>query len=179
LSDKFNTRSACATVRRAFGCRPWPVVDRNMKSPALAIAISLTAMSSCLVAQSLQTSGTPPYSVTQQTQGRGQASQLVLWSQAEKAQRAPIPFPLAKPTGSPRSQDSSAQLQRVLVGIIERSGRLYILRVSNPTASQASVWVELDDQQRAGRFEGRQVRLTGTLDESTSYIKIDSIELIS
>lgn len=136
-------------------------------------------MSSCLVAQSLQTPGTPAYSGIERTQGQGQASQLVLWSQAEQPQRAPIPFPLSKPTAPPRSPKSSPQQQRILVGTIERTGRLYVLRVSNPSASQFPLVVQLDDQQKVSRFEGRQVRLTGTLDAPGNYIAIASIELIS
>jgi hypothetical protein len=64
----------------------------------------------------------------------------------------------------------------MLVGKIERAGRLYVLRVSNPSAVQSALVVQLDDQQKASRFEGRQVRLTGILDEPTNYIKVDSIE---
>jgi hypothetical protein len=144
--------------------------------------MSLISMSACLVAQSLPTSGTSSYAAN--AQGHAQASQLVLWSQAEQPQRAPIPFNLSRPTVRPRStdlyaHDPSAPQQRILVGTIERAGKLYVLRVSNPSASQSALVVQLDDQQKASRFEGRQVRLTGTLGETTNYIKVDSIEAIS
>lgn len=139
-------------------------------------------MSACLVAQSLATSGSPADSAV--VQGHGQTAPLILWSQAEQPQRAPIPFDLSRPAGRPRSTDPyahglSPQQKRILVGKIERAGRLYVLRVSNPSASQLPIVVQLDDQQKASRFEGRQVRLTGTVDEPTNFIMIDSIEAIS
>lgn len=134
-------------------------------------------MSACLVAQSLPTSGVSSSSAN--VQGHGQAAQLVLWSQAEQPQRAPIPFNLSRPSGRPRTTDSYSHdpgARQILVGKIERAGRLYVLRVSNPSAIQSALVVQLDDQQKASRFEERQVRLKGILDEPTNYIKVDSIE---
>jgi hypothetical protein len=148
-----------------------------MKIPALAIATSLIFLSACLVAQSLPTSGVSSSSAN--VQGHGQASPLVLWSQAEQSQRAPIPFNLSRPAGRPRSTDSYSHdpaARQILVGKIERAGRLYVLRLSNPSAIQSALVMQLDDQQKASRFEGRQVRLTGMVDEPTNYIKVDSIK---
>jgi hypothetical protein len=152
-----------------------------MKVPALAVSVSmcLISISACLVAQSLPTSGAP--SDLASVQGHPQAAPLILWSQAEQPQRAPIPFNLSRPAGRPRSTDSyapdfSAQQQRTQVGKIERAGRLYVLRVWSPSANQSALVVQLDDQQKASRFEGRQVRLRGTLDEQTNYVKVDNME---
>jgi hypothetical protein len=137
-----------------------------------------------LAAQSLQTPSAPSYSApsspgTEQTQAQGQASQLILWSQAEKPKPAPIPFPRAKSADRPRSPYSSPPQKRIMSGTIERSGKRYILRMSNFSASQSRAVIQLDDQQSASRFEGRQVKLTGTFDQASNFVQVDTIELIS
>jgi hypothetical protein len=148
------------------------------RNTPLALVIGLTAMPSWLLAQSLQTPGIASNSGAIQGPGQGQGAQLVLWSQAQKAQRVPIPFPLSRPTGRARPPNSQPQ-QQVLVGTIERAGGRYVLRMANPSTNQSPLLVQLDDQQKASRYEGRQVKLTGTMDEPQSYVQVDSIELIS
>lgn len=149
------------------------------RNTPLALVIGLTAMPSWLLAQSLQTPGVASNSGAIQGPGQGQGAQLVLWSQAQKAQRAPIPFPLSRPTGRARPPNSSPPQRQVLVGTIERAGGRYVLRMANPSTSQSPLLVQLDDQQKASRYEGRQVKLTGTMGEPQSYVQVDSIELIS
>jgi hypothetical protein len=51
--------------------------------------------------------------------------------------------------------------------------------MANPSTSQSPLLVQLDDQQKASRYEGRRVKLTGTMNEPQSYVHVDSIELIS
>lgn len=38
------------------------------------------------------------------------------------------------------------------------------------------VWYQLDDQRWAARFEGKQVRVTGTLDSQNQAIHVQNIE---
>ncbi len=54
-----------------------------------------------------------------------------------------------------------------------KDGSRYILKVSSSNT------YELDDQDRAKRYEGKQVKVAGTLDAKGNSLHIISIELIS
>jgi hypothetical protein len=54
--------------------------------------------------------------------------------------------------------------------IISKNGELFVLRdVVNDT------WYHLDDQQTAGKFLGKKVLVTGTLDVRTDVIRVQKI----
>ena len=80
--------------------------------------------------------------------------QLIVWSQLQK------PQPL-QPAA------------RVFTGMIVRDRRKYVLKVASGGA------YKLDDQQRARQYDGREVKLVGTMDENQHNVNVVSIELIS
>ncbi|MHB8217409.1 MAG: DUF5818 domain-containing protein, partial [Candidatus Sulfotelmatobacter sp.] len=112
--------------------------------------------------------------------------QLIAWSQMQKPQ--PVPEPLPPPdrpvqqsepqTGrsAETAQDPPQQqpaAQTTLSGTIVKDGSRYVLKVSSSST------YELDDQARAKRYEGKQVKVSGTLGASGNSFHIISIELIS
>jgi len=80
--------------------------------------------------------------------------QLIVWSQLQK------PQPL-QPAA------------RMFTGTIVKDRGKYVLKVANGSAYQ------LDDQQEAGQYDGREVKLVGTMDENQHNVNVVSIELIS
>jgi hypothetical protein len=99
--------------------------------------------------------------------------QLVAWS----ALQTPKPV-LA---GDQPAQQSNQQApdpqqplaEQTLKGTIVKDGARYVLRVSIDSAYQ------LDDQEKAKQYQGKHVRVIGTLDEDGKSLHITSIELIS
>ena len=84
---------------------------------------------------------------------------------------------------SPDSRDSAAQQQQqhdtmsqtsdaqAFVGKIVKSGEQLVLRNSVTKSTYM-----LDDQGRAKQFEGKDVKVMGTLDEATNTIRVATIE---
>jgi Protein of unknown function (DUF5818) len=111
--------------------------------------------------------------------------QLIAWSQLQKPQ--PVPQPLPPPDrpvqqadqqpGQPPTPPAQRQQQppaaQTLTGTIVKDGSRFILKVSSSSAYQ------LDDQDKAKQYEGKQVKINGTLDASGNSFHIISIELIS
>lgn len=112
--------------------------------------------------------------------------QLIAWSEFQKPQPIPQPLPppdrpaqqsdqeqgqsATPPAQQPPSQSPAAQ---TLTGTIVKDGSSYILKVATGTSYQ------LDDQERAKKYEGKQVKVAGTLDAKGNSFHIISIELIS
>src|ERR1700689_186006 len=71
----------------------------------------------------------------------------------------------------PQSQPGPAAL--TLMGTIVKDGTRYVLKVSSNSAYQ------LDDQDAVKQFEGKQVRIAGSLDADGKVLHITSIELVS
>jgi len=57
--------------------------------------------------------------------------------------------------------------------LIKRDGGEFVLSVEGANSLQ------LDDQERAKRYEGKQVRVDGTVDSSGRRLRIINIEVIS
>jgi hypothetical protein len=108
--------------------------------------------------------------------------QLVAWSQLQKPQ--PIPQPVHSPGGpsqqpeqlpvqsaSPTPQPPSPAAQ-TFTGTIVKDGDKYILKASGNV-------YELDDQERAKQYEGKQVKIAGTLGATGNTLHVTSIELLS
>jgi hypothetical protein len=70
-------------------------------------------------------------------------------------------------TATPSSSSSDAQ--RSFVGSIAKTGGKYVLHTGGSD-------YQLDDQAQAGKFEGKDVKVTGQLDQSSNTIKVASIE---
>src|SRR6266576_1223942 len=87
------------------------------------------------------------------------SNELVAWTQ----QQAPRPV-----EGQYDTQKRPAA--QTFAGMIVKSGEKYVLTTSD------NVTYELDDQERARRFEGKQVQVTGNLDKSSNMIAVRDIK---
>jgi hypothetical protein len=123
--------------------------------------------------------------------------QLIAWSELQKPQPVPqqpqpVPAPDTKSGEQPSSaaQDQPSQNQgkqneqqpepetqqttsQSVSGTVVKVGGKYVLETSDNLAYQ------LDDQEKAKQYEGRHVKVMGTLDRSTGIIHVRSIELLS
>jgi hypothetical protein len=107
--------------------------------------------------------------------------QLIAWSQLQKPQAVPQPLPALDSTSQPARQTQPtkppAQEQQPVAqtfkGTIVKDGSRYVLKVSSNSACQ------LDDQEKAKQYEGRQVRIGGALNANGSSLHVISIELVS
>ena len=121
--------------------------------------------------------------------------QLIAWSEMQKPQPVPqrpqpVPVPdsntdkQAGPTEDtpqqPPAQDAKAPAQekqgpaaQTLNGTVIKLGNKYVLKTTDKQT------YELDDQDRAKEYEGKQVKIVGSLDRTTNTIHITSIELVS
>ena len=121
--------------------------------------------------------------------------QLIAWSEMQKPQPVPqrpepVPVPnsnadkQAGPTEeTPKQQpapDTKAPAQekqgpaaQTLSGTVIKLGNKYVLKTTDKQT------YELDDQDKAREYEGKQVKIVGSLDRTTNMIHITSIELIS
>ena len=141
----------------------------------------------------------------QQPSGRGQlfSSDLVLWSYMQEPQSpeqgqprqpptpdptpetqpAPNPMPSqqgqpAEPEQAPSSRETAGSKGQVpsaqtFTGIIDKESDSFMLKVSEGTS------YKLDNQQEVQQYEGKRVRVTGTLDASINLIHVDKIEPLS
>ena len=141
----------------------------------------------------------------QQPSGRGQlfSSDLVLWSYMQEPQApeqgqprqpptpdptpetqpAPNPMPSqqgqpAEPEQAPSSRETAGSKGQVpsaqtFTGIIDKESDSFMLKVSEATS------YKLDNQQEVQQYEGKRVRVTGTLDASINLIHVDKIEPLS
>jgi hypothetical protein len=106
--------------------------------------------------------------------------QLIAWSQLQKPQPAPQPLPPPdRPIPQPGQQQPNPPAQRqppaalTLMGTVVKDGTRCVLKVSSSSAYQ------LDDQGKAEQYEGKQVRIAGSLDADGKVLHIASIELVS
>jgi hypothetical protein len=110
--------------------------------------------------------------------------QLIVWSQTQKPQPVPQPLPgraVPDPDRQPEQTSPPANLppqqqqpatQKFTGTIVKTAGR-YVLRVTGNSS------YELDDQEKAKQYEGKQVAIGGTLDAKGNSLHVISIELIS
>jgi hypothetical protein len=96
------------------------------------------------------------------------ASGVVAFGVSPKAARTSIPhshaFIMQDPSQTP-------QELKIFTGKITKSGELFVL-----TDESTKSAYNLDDQDSAGKFVGKQVRVTGVLDVTNNTIRIQSIE---
>ena len=102
--------------------------------------------------------------------------QLVAWSHLQNP--VPLPNPESKPDQQQPEQSQSTQAQpqsamQKITGIIVRMGDKYVLKAGGTTTYQ------LDDQERAKRYQDQQVTVVGTLDTASNTIHVESIQLPS
>jgi Protein of unknown function (DUF5818) len=73
---------------------------------------------------------------------------------------------------APPQADAKTQPAQKFVGVIvSKNGAMFVLRddVNN-------VWYHLDDQEKAGKFVGKRVGVTGVLDTRFDEIRVKTIE---
>ena len=131
---------------------------------------------------------TAPLMVTQNPQSQPSPAlpsdilgpQLIAWSQTQTPQPVPQPLPrrsVPQPDQQPESANPSAQPQQPTVqrftGTIVKTDGVYVLKVSSTNEYQ------LDDQEKAKLYEGKQVTVRSTLDAKGSSLHVINIELVS
>lgn len=147
----------------------------------LTVLVFLLGTVPLLCAQNLrsQPSPTPPSDIL--------GPQLIAWSQMQKPEPVPQPLPPPDKPVQPPAQTtdqqpappskSQAQPQppaaQTFTGTVVKDAGRYILKVTSTTVYQ------LDDQDKAKQYEGKQVKIEGTLDANGNSLHITSIELLS
>jgi hypothetical protein len=106
--------------------------------------------------------------------------QLIAWSQTQTPQPVPQPLPrrsVPQPDQQPEGANPSAQQQQPTLqkftGTIVKADGAYVLKVSTTNEYQ------LDDQEKAKKYEGKRVTVGGTLDAEGSSLHVINIELVS
>jgi hypothetical protein len=72
-------------------------------------------------------------------------------------------------TATPSSSGGSSDAQRSFVGSIMKTGGKLVLHTGGTD-------YQLDDQTQASKFEGKDVKVTGQLDQSSNTIRVQAIE---
>jgi uncharacterized protein DUF5818 len=123
-------------------------------------------------------------------------SDLVAWSAMQqptapeqkqtRQQPTPEPAPETKPVQNPTTQPGTGQSSAASAG---SQGQAAIVGTFTGTVSKGpdgftlkvsvSTSYKLDNQQEVQQYEGRRVRVTGTLDPSINLIHVDKIEPLS
>jgi len=111
-----------------------------------------------------------PIAWTQTNQPRARSpkgNQLIDWTQNQQARPVPETQMPATPTQDDVQKQPAAQ---AFTGMIMKSGDTYVLQTAD------NVTYQLDDQERAKQYEGKQVQVSGTLDKSANLIKVRDIK---
>ena len=74
-------------------------------------------------------------------------------------------------TGILQGQANPQQQAATFTGTIAKNGERFVLKEES-----GKTWYDLDDQQAAGKFAGKRVRVIGTLDASNNTIRVQTIE---
>jgi hypothetical protein len=120
------------------------------------------------------------------------SSDLVLWSYMQEPQQPEQDHPHQQPTPDPNPETQPAPNQpgthqtpstqepqannptaQTFTGIVSKEADTYVLKVSDSNS------YKLDNQDQVQPFEGRRVRVTGTLDPSINLIHVDNVEPMS
>lgn len=134
------------------------------------------------------------WAFAQDTQGHGQRNdndkdsdpvtssvvgpQLIAWSDFQKPQPVADAIALVEVQSGTVQQSPSSPAQdsqpaaQTFTGMIVKDGARYVLKVSKQV-------YELDDQDRAKSYEGKQVKVNGNLDAKGDMLHVLNIELIS
>ena len=110
-------------------------------------------------------------------------SELVAWTQAQQPEPVPSPQPSQRAEPGPGAQRASQQpasgqhdemqkqnATQTFAGTIMKSGNQYVLKTAD------NVTYQLDDQTRAKKYEGKQVQVTGILDETSGTIRVEEMK---
>jgi uncharacterized protein YdeI (BOF family) len=89
-------------------------------------------------------------------------------AQAPKASPLTVP---SHPLAFTQNQNNPAPALSTFTGTINKSGDAFIFTDESSKSSY-----KLDDQQSAGKFDGKKVKIIGTLDATNNTIRVQSIE---
>lgn len=89
--------------------------------------------------------------------------------QAPQTPPQPAPDPAQQAPAPDQAQQTPAK-SASFTGTVVKNGDQYVLRDSSGQV------YKLDDSTRAQQFEGKQVKVTGTLDADSKMIHVDNIE---
>jgi hypothetical protein len=89
---------------------------------------------------------------------------LIAWTQDQKA------VPVQDRSAQQDEQMQKQPAAQAFSGMIVKSGDTYVLQTAD------NVTYQLDDQERAKAYEGKQVQVTGSLDKSANMIKVRDIK---
>ena len=110
--------------------------------------------------------------------GSQPGSELIAWTQTLQTSPAPLPQPLQQvehrdapgldqqPASVQQDDTQQQHATQTFAGTIMKSGCQYVLRTPD------NVTYMLDDQERAKKYEGKQVQISGSLDESGGTIHL-------
>jgi Protein of unknown function (DUF5818) len=110
----------------------------------------------------------------------GQTRQTPTPEPSPETQPAPKPAPPSSHPGQPSPNSSSDQSSsgqapaaQTFTGIVSKESSSFVLKVSE------SASYKLDNSSDVQQYEGKRVKVTGTLDSSINLIHVDTIEPIS
>lgn len=96
------------------------------------------------------------------------AGMAVTGSQLMAQEAAPQPQTQTPTAQQPSSSDMQQDMQS-FTGTVAKEGKKYVLKVAGTS-------YELDNQDQAKQFEGKQVKVMGKLDTATNMLHVQSIE---
>lgn len=104
----------------------------------------------------------------------GVASMGSLYAQdAKPAQSDPQAAPPSQSQPAQASKTSTQSSKEFTGTIVKEKGAMML------KDSSSNVSYKVDDESKVKDYEGKQVKVTGTLDSSTNVIHVDSIQVIS
>ncbi len=92
-------------------------------------------------------------------------------SQSPSASQPSAPQPDPQASGAPGAQAQMQQATNVFTGKISKDGDRLVLK-----DSATNMTYQLDDQAKAKKYEGKDVKANGSLDANSNTIHVDSIE---
>ncbi len=103
--------------------------------------------------------------------------QLVAWSQMQTPHPVPQPLPGTKRPDPQAPVPSNPQAEQPasqsFIGTIKKDAGMYVLKTSDGGVYQ------IDDQARGKIYEGKRVKISGTLDPKTNILHLETIDLLS
>ncbi|MFZ0733998.1 MAG: DUF5818 domain-containing protein [Candidatus Sulfotelmatobacter sp.] len=146
-----------------------------MNHRVIFLAAFLFGLAGCVCAQDAASNAQSP-------QNAPPARQLIAWSSVQKPHPVPQPLPPPDtpvpqpdpPNGPPKPADPQTQQTpaQTFVGKILKSGNGYVLKVTSDTAYKLA---GVD----ASRYDNKNVKITGELEQGTKTIHVTSVELVS
>ena len=104
------------------------------------------------------------------------------WTQSQKPDPVPSPKPVPLPDQQPEQPPAPQQppgppddaqkenATQTFAGTILKSGKKYVLKTEDKAP------YDLDDQDRAQKYEGKKVQVTGTLDKGSRLIHVQDMK---